>query len=334
MEKNFLNVEDIIADERFQSWYFKANESQRNDWEVWMRDHPQQAALVAEAREYMDNLVIRERQIAENQVIAAEGRLMNTLAEMEQAAVIPISVATSRRRLRTRWWVAAAAVLVIAVTGITLWMNNTRASIHTAFGEVREQRLPDGTIVMLNANSEINYSTGWDKGNEREVWVKGEAFFHVAKTPAKSRFIVHTDQFDVIVTGTRFNVVNRAGSNNVMLTEGSVILQTHDGKQIHMKPGEFVEVAREQLQMKTAREETLLAWRDKKLFFESIPLSAALEKIEEHYGVKISVANAAIGNKIISGILPNDNLDVLLEALEATNEFHVIRTKGEIIITN
>ena len=336
MDKNFLNVEDIIADEHFQAWYFKSNDSQRKEWEVWMQLHPHQAALVAEATEYMDNLVIRERQVSENQVLAAEARLMGSLQAVDEAAsVIALSEASSkRRRLRTRIWWAAAAAVIIAISGTFLWFNTSSPAILTAYGEVREQVLPDGSTVMLNANSEVRYSTGWEKGHEREVWIKGEAFFHVSKTPTKSRFIVHTDQFDVIVTGTRFNVVNRAGKTNVMLTEGSVILHTRNGKEINMKPGEFVEVKQEQLEKKTEKEENVLAWRDKKLFFENVPLSAALEKIEEHYGVKITLANPAIGNKIIGGILPNDNLEVLLEALEATNDYHVIRKKDEIIITN
>lgn len=337
MEQNFLNIEDIIADERFQAWYFRMDPQLRKDWETWMVANPQQAALVAEAKEYMDRLIITERQVPENQLVVAEQRLMTGIAEKEAAAVISFdnhNDGIRTRSIRKRWWWAAAAVVILAVSSVALWYNRPPSAIHTAYGEVREQQLPDGSKVMLNANSEIRFTEGWDKGREREVWVKGEAFFHVAKTPVKSRFVVHTDQFDVIVTGTQFNVVNRSDKTNVMLTEGSVILHTRDGKQINMKPGDFVEINNSQLEKKAGREENVLAWRDKKLFFEHTPLHTALEKIEEHYGVKISVDNALIGGKPISGIMPNDNLDVLLEALEATNDFHVIRKDGEIIITN
>jgi transmembrane sensor len=98
-------------------------------------------------------------------------------------------------------------------------------------------------------------------------------------------------------------------------------------------PGDFVEVNNQEMQKRTGREENILAWKDKKLIFENTPIHSALEKIEEHYGIKITIGNANIGNKTISAILPNDNLDVLLDALEATNDFHVIRKEGEIIIT-
>lgn len=332
MERNFSNIEDIIADERFQAWYFRTDGKNRNHWEAWMADHPQQAALVAEAKEYLDQLVMAEQSPHEVQLAQAEQRLMAVIAGME-TPVTTMKPSTGTVRKMKRWIGVAAAVVVLAVAGLLYLYNTAQDMVQTSFGELREQQLPDGSKVTLNANSTITYSKGWDKGSEREVWLKGEAYFHVSKTPAKSKFVVHTDRFDVVVTGTQFNVVNRADKTNIMLTEGSVTLITHDGKSHKMVPGDFVEVNNQEMQKKTGREENVLAWKDKKLIFENTPLHSALEKIEEHYGIKITIGNANIGNRSISAILPNDNLDVLLDALEATNEFHVIRKDGEIIIT-
>ena len=328
MEKSFSTVEDIIADEGFQAWYFKANEAAVQAWESFMASDPAIVPLVAEAREYMAALVIREQEVPAGQVAVAEQRLMSRLAETPAAPVIEL------KRRTSRWWWAAAAVLLIGVSTVELWNRQSSPSLmQTAYGEIRKQQLPDGSTVMLNANSEISYHQGWSAGTSREIWLKGEAFFHVAKTPSKSRFIVHTDQFDVVVTGTQFNVMNRAGKTNVMLTEGSVTLKTRDGKEIHMKPGDFVEFNNEEPNIKTAREENVLAWKDKKLFFERTPLRVAAQQIEELYGIKINLANNKIGDKPISGIMMNDNLDVLLQALEAATELHIVRKHNEILIT-
>ncbi|WP_315814626.1 FecR family protein [Paraflavitalea speifideaquila] len=293
-----------------------------------MNSDPALGPLVAEAKEYMAALSIQELEVPAGQVAAAEQRLMTHLSVETTAPVIPL------RRRTSRWWWAAAAILVIGV-GASLWLYRSApaAQLHTAYGEIRKQQLPDGSTVMLNANSEISYHEGWQEGTSREIWLKGEAFFHVAKTPAKTRFIVHTDRFDIVVTGTQFNVMNRAGKTNVMLTEGSIILKPRDGKDIYMKPGDFVEFNDKDHKLITAREENILAWKDKKLFFEKTPLRTAIQKIEELYGVKISLANERIGDKPISGIMMNDNLDVLLQALEATTDFHVVRNNNEILIT-
>jgi ferric-dicitrate binding protein FerR (iron transport regulator) len=50
--------------------------------------------------------------------------------------------------------------------------------------------------------------------------VKGEAFSR-EKTSQKNRFIVHTGQLDVIVTGTQFNVSTREDKTSVLLTRAA-----------------------------------------------------------------------------------------------------------------
>lgn len=328
MENSFSTVEDVIADEGFQSWYSGADQAAVMEWEQRIAREPALASLVQEATAYMQALAVQEKAVPESEVMAAEQRLMTTLAGMDEAAVTPV---IGLKRSVSRWWWAAAAVLIIAVSGVALWNQQQipPTLVHTSFGEIREQQLPDGSKVMLNANSEISYH----EGASREIWLKGEAFFHVAKTPAKARFIVHTDQFDVVVTGTQFNVKNREGRTNVMLTEGSVILKTRQGKDIYMKPGDFVEFNAQEPAMKVAKEEKVLAWKEKKLYFENTPLSIAAQNIEELYGVTIRLENQKVREKTLIGIMDNDNLDVFLKALEFSTGFHVVKKNNEIIIT-
>lgn len=328
MEKQFVYVEDIIADEHFQSWYFNASNEKPLQWEKWLQAHPEQMELVNEAKLYMDNLSIVEKEMAPHMAESAEQRLLASVrAEKEKEHPVV------KMRPRKLWW-AAAAVLVLAISGITLWrMVNSPASMHTAFGQITQRNLPDGSTVMLNANSEISYANNWSNDTPREVWLKGEAFFKVSKKADHTRFVVHTTGFDVIVTGTQFNIVNRDNKANVLLTEGSVTIHTRHGDTIYMKPGDFIEFSNQQPQMKEAHEEDVLAWRDKKLHFEDTPLREVLQQIKDHYGVTIQLDNEAIGNKLITGILPNDNLDILLQALEATTDFRVKRSDSNIVIS-
>ncbi len=97
----------------------------------------------------------------------------------------------------------------------------------------------------------------------------------------KSRFIVHTDHFDVIVTGTRFNVVNRIGLDNVMLKEGSVIVHTDGGAELKMIPGDFVEYNSDQLEKKVVKNDSLLAWREHKLMLDRTPLPELVRIIKD-----------------------------------------------------
>ena len=236
---------------------------------------------------------------------------------------------------RDRRWIAAACILVALTTGLylTRYLKPSGQQVVTAYGQIKQQQLPDGTEVIMNANSRLTYSSGWQVGADREVWVTGEAYFHVRRTPEKSRFIVHTDHFDVIVTGTQFNVVNRHGKANVMLQEGSVTLHMKDGREIKMAPGDFVAWDSDQPEKRPAKNDSLLAWKEQKLVFNKTPLQDLATIINEQYGVPVKLSIECPHMGTVSGIMPNNNLDVLLQALVATSEFDVIRTPGNDTIT-
>lgn len=329
MQKLFSNCEEIIADERFLNWYFQADRNKSNEWEALVAAHPDLAGLVTEATEWMKHLP-SEKEPHPQKITESVQRLMSSLGEPDgRAPVIPI-----RHNKRRLWWVAAAVVLMLAA-GTAIWKGVIyKPSVQTKYGQMLEQQLPDGTQVTLNAHTKLTYSEGWENGAEREVWLKGEAFFHVKKTASHSRFIVHTSQLDIIVTGTQFNVESNEDHTNVMLTEGSVIIHTKNGQEINMKPGDFVAFNHQMLEKKAVPEENVLAWRDKKLVFDNTPLTKAIEKIEDHYGVTITLTDSTIGSRTITGIMPNDNLDVLLKSVEAAMDLKVTRQDDLITIDN
>ena len=153
-----------------------------------------------------------------------------------------------------------------------------------------------------------------------------------AKTAHHNRFIVHTDQMDVIVTGTQFNVITRNDRSSVLLTEGSVTIRSKDGKEIMMKPGDFVEINNNGLEKKTANEEAILAWKENKLIFENTPMTEAAKLISEHYGIKVTLADQQVKERPLSGIMQNDNLGVLLKSLEAM-DLKITKKDNEIIIS-
>lgn len=330
MVKGFMNVEEVLADETFQSWFSKENEEQVRIWESWMIANPDQHSLVQEAVTIMEKIDMKENAVPAADIEMAFGKLNEKLGETENT----LSPVFQLKAHRNRWWMAAAAVLIIAGT-FSFWKfsNNNKTSIETPYGQISKHQLPDGSEVMLNANSSITLGVAWDEGKDREVWLKGEAFFEVAKTTNKSKFTVHTDQGDIIVTGTQFNVTNRDNKTSVLLTEGSVILKAKEGHEIVMKPGDFVEMQGNQFENKNANEEAIVAWKQNKLIFEKKPIKEAIKIISDHYGVKISLANESIQDKTITGILPNNNLDDLLQAMEATTGFKITRKNKEIIIS-
>ena len=325
MSKNYVGVEDLLTDESFLAWYFRTDTRCIRQWEEWIAADPAIRARADQAVDFLRTLPLDQGQLDESQITLAESRLLQKIREAETRNVRAIG--------GYRWWIAAAAVLAV-ISGIYLLrplLIHSTPELHTAYGEVRESRLPDGSSVVVNADSRLVFSKGWQDGKDREVWLTGEAFFHVAKTPLKSRFIVHVNHFDIIVTGTQFNVVNREDKANVMLKEGSVVLHTEEGKELKMVPGDFVEY-RSSLEKKVVRNDSVLAWKEHKLVFDGTPLRDLITIIRENYGVTVTTSGEGLEDKKLYGIMPNDNLDVLLLALQSTGDFDIIHEGNKILI--
>jgi len=83
--------------------------------------------------------------------------------------------------------------------------------------------LPDGSVVLLNQNSELEYQKDF---SDRQVTLRGEAFFKVQK--AKEPFVVSTSNGQITVLGTSFNVKEDDQQLEVEVETGSVQLKVKD----------------------------------------------------------------------------------------------------------
>ncbi len=321
----YNSVEECLEDDAFLKRYHQMNGKPIEDWPEYAGADPAHQKILAEAASFLSKLILQEKEIDKARLAKAEQQLMEKINASRSSGLFYLKSTTK--------WIAAAAVLVV-VAGTILFFNlpAKKTILQTAYGEIRDEALPDGTTVTINANSKLSLGSNWQQQGDREVWLDGEAFFEVKKTAVHSRFIVHTSHFDIVVTGTRFNVINREGKNNVLLKEGSVIIHHSDGSDIAMKPGDYVEFSNNLLEKKAVQDKQVLAWKERKFNFENTGIREVAHDLEELYGVKVVLQGNAIENKTLSGIMPNDNLDVFLQSLEATQDFTVKKNGQEILI--
>jgi transmembrane sensor len=326
MSRSFQRVEDVIENEDFQTWLTGKHV---DGWEEWLAANPSQAELVNEAVTFMNDIRIQEAAIPTQQIADAYTKLESRIEdETQQSRVV------SMARNRFKRWIAAAAAVVLLVAAFSIWKFTSKdPSVSTKYGQIASHELPDGSTMVLNANSCATLSKDWKEGKDREIWLNGEAFFHVKKTANKDRFVVHTNDMDVIVTGTQFNVWTRDNKTSVLLTEGSVTLRTATGDEIKMVPGDFVQIDNKTLEKKTANEERILAWKDNRIQFDSTPIREAARIIQEHYGIKVTVDSSVPDSNTLGGMMPNNNLEILLSSIEATKDYRIIRKDGEILIS-
>jgi ferric-dicitrate binding protein FerR (iron transport regulator) len=329
MKDNCTTIEDFLSDESFVLWATGNKDNDESGWSNWLSENPSKAVIANEAMNILKLIQIKNFSVNKDQIDAAEIRLRDAI-KMESAPARVIHI--NRRRI---WYWSAAAVIVfsIALGFFSFFNKSEKLELATRYGEIKKNNLPDGTQVVLNANSTLTFGDKWKEGKDREVWIKGEAFFYVKKTPEHNKFIVHTDAFDIEVTGTSFNVINENGNSSIILKEGSVKIHRAGEKEILMQPGDLVEYGNHRIEKKEVSKQDYMAWTENKLVFNNTPISEVANIIKKHYGIEVKLAEDDMAQKTITGIMPNDNLDVLLQSLNATQEFKVLKNGDSILIT-
>ena len=155
-------------------------------------------------------------------------------------------------------------------------------------GEFKLQ-LADGTQVYLNSATDLRYPVAFT-GSERRVYLKGEAYFEVAKD-AEHPFIVVTDDVQVRVYGTSFNV-NTLGADGVrtVLVEGKVGIRGQDSdREYVLKPNElaFYDRGTRDMKIETVDPDLYTLWRKGIFVFERETLENIMNTLSLWYDMEV-----------------------------------------------
>jgi transmembrane sensor len=210
-------------------------------------------------------------------------------------------------------------------TGTTIdFSDNTETAIKTPFGKTQEVTLPDGSRVLLNANSQLRFSKNWSKTADRTVWLNGEAEFSVKHYDlpqgAAQKFIVNTEGVKVEVIGTRFNLMSRGEKCKLALYEGKVelLLTKHpEQESIAITPNEVVQVDNGAVVRISEMKKVAVyqAWTKEHFEFDDTPLSEVALLVENTYGVKFVFKEESLKNKRLTASIPDDDVAVLVKVI-------------------
>jgi transmembrane sensor len=232
---------------------------------------------------------------------------------------------------RATSWVIAASVLLVAGLswlGFDTWRNQY-VTYETAYNEQRTIDLPDGTVVKLNSHSVLRHRRNAFSTNKRVVELQGEGFFSVCHLETKAPFLVETHQaFDVQVLGTEFSVYNRPLLHRVVLNTGRVQILFHDKRSaLVLKPGQLIELDNKThlIQQRAVHADQYNAWVRDQLVFDNTSLAEAVRMVEEQFGVRVELDSAALGNRTITGILPIDKPETVLQAMAGLSQLDVAK---------
>lgn len=240
------------------------------------------------------------------------------------------------------WRYAAAASVIILISAVLflLYFGDDTIHISTAYAEKQEVTLPDGSTILLNANSAITYQDDWAENGIREVWLDGEAYFKVSKLrnpeddPVK--FVVHAQDLEIQVLGTEFNVQSLEKEVQIVLTEGKVRLSNQASDlQLDMKPGQLVAYSakKQQVVQKEVSTQQYTAWKDGRYIFDDLSLQEIASLISRNYGKEVVFEEKTLADKRMSATIPSTDLEVVLAIIKETMGVGISATDSKITIS-
>lgn len=191
-------------------------------------------------------------------------------------------------------------------------------ALETALAEKTRLLLADGTTVYLNAGSSLQYSGNFNTRN-REVVLSGEAYFEVSKLPGDIPFTVKTENYDVVVKGTKFNVTAYPEDELVSTTliSGAVDI-VHQGKQIPVAPGEQVRLNKASglFSRENVQADQYMAWTEGRFEYDKISFQELVDRLSRKYDVTIHLDDKIKSDVVFRISLRNEEtIDDILAAL-------------------
>ncbi len=316
------DVNFLLADESFQRWLRgEASLAEETHWRGWLNANARHQALLAEARDLWQAGQFRPAAPPDVEIEwqKLQQRLRRSATKTASVRSLP-----QREAFASRWRygiLAAAAVLALALLGRYLLAPRQPVwqAVSTVSGERSRLQLPDGSRIILNANSTLRYPDDWANAAARRVELRGEAYFEVAPQAGRQRdFVVQTNDGAVQVVGTRFAVYERGEGTHVAVEAGKVVVTSVlSAARVSLEPGQMTQFHKNDraLTPQAAPLGFYTTWWQDHIKLEGTPFGDVARRLEETYGIRVQVRAESLRQRKLSGAIENRDLDVIITAL-------------------
>jgi len=351
IDRSKFNAEDFLVDSTFQQFCAGSDKLCIEYWEKYIAAHPEQANVIAEAKRL-------------HFILSGNKRPLNyQLESLKQTYSSENSLKLSRSY---NWLKIAAAILLIAGIGILyrvydVGKKDGAVSIAKTFktkgGERKKITLPDGSTVLLNAQSSLSIGKEFNE-TCREVVLKGEAYFDVIHNKNKP-FKVHTEEFNINVLGTAFNVKAYPDeiSSEATLIRGLITMDAvnGDGGTITLKPSQkvtFYKTAPVKDVKKASKpaathpeiiinhytlikDSTIVetAWTQNRIEIYDLNFDEIQDVLEKWFNVKIKFTNAEVEKYRFTATFSQESIEQVMSALQKVENFKYEIKGNQVIIS-
>jgi ferric-dicitrate binding protein FerR (iron transport regulator) len=273
--------DQLIRDDAFIGDHIKSDNTLAEEWRI---KYPGEENTVQIAREFVQA------------IYRAEHESISFKSSKKDAIWKKIEVDTQSKLIQMnqsdrkpwRWMAFAASIALLISFGLIFTMNFSKKEITVARAERENVKLPDGSRIFFNAESEASWKKGGKFLKNRQIELSGEAFFEVEEG---NQFLVNTDLGQVEVLGTSFNVLSRENIFSVQCATGRVRVRLKNGQSQILSPGEGVFMnSTGSLVFEEINEQTKIgSWRQNKHLYSNISYKDLIAELERQFGIEIFV---------------------------------------------
>ncbi len=314
MKNTHVTVKDLVLNQSFQLWVVKPDPKTDAYWKAWSQKHAQYSEIITQAREMVLLLEFNEDTTINQDFVEVWSTIQQVIKTPAQGSSQFLKIAS------------VCIGILLLIPSYFLYHNHVDEVMYSSgYGEIKHIILPDSSSVTLNGNSQLRLSqSDWKNSENRNVFLKGEAFFEVKhiNTNGKSRkFLVYTNEMEIEVLGTEFNVNSRRLKTKVILNSGKVQLkipQESKTSKLIMKPGDLITFDKEKgdaIINHTNNPEVLTSWRKNQLIFDEVSLDEISKVLKDAYGLTMHFPNDSLKEKRFRGVFLASDIDILKKTL-------------------
>ncbi len=247
----------------------------------------------------------------------------------------------STQSLFYKWYSVAASILLIisfgGIASLLIKQSNPVPMyvVTTGIQNLEKIQLPDGTNVCLGPGSRLEYPAKF-ADNNRDIKLKGQAFFDVTKNPEKP-FHVKMNDIKVEVLGTSFELFNYDDSEEMeaVLVNGKIKVEHKINSRLPqikiMKPNDRIVLNKQtgKVELGIVDADKYTSWRSGVLSFENENLSMIIPRLERWYGRKIICDEALLNNYRFTFKVRDESLGLLLNIMQQSAPLEYKKLKNE-----
>lgn len=292
----------------------------------------------------------KEEAANENKSDALKDQIWEKLQnEIRRDTVKVVPLNSKKRKRRVYIWFSAAACILITCS--VLWMQQIVQSSETVSknepvmawntisspaDKITKITMPDGTEVVLNMASTLQYDKNAFNQKNREVWLNGEAFFDVSKNPEK-KFIIHTADLKTVVRGTSFNVKAYAElpEISVSVKTGKVEVYSKNKSLAALQPNQQIvyKMQTQKSAVGVCNGEMVNAWQEGYIVFHEASKEELILRIEQRFHVNVEVKTTKLDHVKLNALInKTESAEKVLQKLQLIYNIHYIITDNHITI--